>query len=247
MATTTETRPSCGSHGYDSPAPSRATYTNDPKEGTVAKIDPNQRKLERKEEGFSEIPEEGGGGPPRIRVACKVPAAIVGFDRVISREKRTRGIEIRFVALEGAQAGHVVDRTLWDSSAFNGQIADLALAIGHEEPFDPDEDDDLAKVFSHKGGIVGVDVRAKDPWTNDKGQERIDYEARFFYRIPADSRPKKNVEADKARYEKWTEVKKAGIASWEGYLKWKEDRAEKAAQGGGGRGGSRNDDEPPPF
>lgn len=213
----------------------------------MAKIDPNKRKEERKAEGHSEIPSEGSGGPPRINVACKVPAAIVGFDRVISKEKRTPGIEIRFVALEGAQAGHVVDRTFWESSAFNGQIADLALAIGHEEPFDPDEDDDLAKVFAFKGGVVGVDVRAREPWVDNKGKERIDFEARFFYRIPFDSRPKKNVDADKPRLDQWLAHKKAGAASWEGYLKWKEDRAKKAAQGGGGGGGRSRDDDEVPF
>lgn len=228
--------------GYDSTSPVLGgTHTNDPKGGIVAKIDPKKRMEERKQEGWSEVPEEGGGGPERISMAVKCPAVIVGFERTISAEKRTPGIEVRFAALEGAAAGKVVDRTFWSSSAFNGQMADLALAIGWEEPFDPEEEEDLARVFSHKNGVVGIDVRAKDPYTGDDGKERINYEARFFYRVPADARPKKD--GDDVRYNRWKEIKKAGVASWEGYLKWKEERAKKARGGGSGGGRRRDDDD----
>lgn len=191
-------------------------------------INPNERRQERKEKGWSEDPELGEG-PPRVGREQRCPGAAVGFERFKSSEKGTPGLMVRFVALSGPDAGKITDRNFWLTQKAIGQFTDLVLAYGWTEPLNTDNDDHLEALFAR--GAVMMQIKGEDrSWTDDDGEEHetTRYSPAFFAKFkgqPADD---------------WDEHVQAGQKYWDEYLKWRKEnpRPKPGSSSGGSGGGS---------
>ena len=189
------------------------------------KVDPKARQKEREENGWGE---GGGERTPMLTVATTIAvAAVVGFERFESPQKRTPGLKVRFVVLDGEHAGKCVDRDYWLTENALGQLADLALAKGHEEPFDPEDDDDIAKAIMGKA----VEIKTKTRRYNDKdGNEKVAADVDFTNKC-------KRRAKDQAEKKLWSGVLKTAQEQFQGYLDWRADHP----RGEGGGGGSGED------
>lgn len=186
-------------------------------------IDPKKRRSAREAEGKSATPELGKG-PQRINRACRIPGAVVGWEHYKSAVKGTPGLLVRFVALDEPDAGAITEKTFWLSEAALDQFADFLLALGHEEPVDPNNNDHLEVAFSR--GAVMMDVKGES-YTDREGNERTAYRPEWF-----------GVYRGKGKKE-WNEILKAAEEGWGRYIEWrgKNPRPEP----GSGSGGSSTD------
>lgn len=193
-------------------------------------IDPRQRKAAREAEGKSAAPEIGEG-PRRVSRECKIPGAVVGWEHYKSSRKGTPGLLVRFVALDGPEAGAITERTFWLTDAAMDQFLDFLLALGHEEPLDPYNDSHLEAAFAR--GAVMLDVRGES-YTTDDGEERTSYRPNWF-----------GVFKGKGK-KSWNNLLDEAVAGWDRYVEWRRNnpRPEPGSGGGGGdsdrgRGGGR--------
>ena len=195
----------------------------------MAKVDPNARANERKEQGWSEVPEEGKRAE-WVSMAQRAPLAAVGWE-IYEAGTGTPGILVRFVVLAGPDKGKITERTFWLSDGARSQLADFALAIGFREPFDDEDENDLQRLFT-KGALMG-EIK-EDSFRNQRtGKIVTKFRPDSFYPLPSDRKPS----AD------WNAIMEAGEAGWARYQKWREThpRGEEAQWGGdqgGGGGGS---------
>lgn len=191
-------------------------------------IDPKKRRQERVAEGKSADPELGEGGTTRIRTECRVPAAVVGWEHYRSSAKGTPGLLVRFVALEGPEAGAVTETTFWLTDAAISRLADLIVALGNTEPVDVTDDDALEAAFSR--GAVMMEVKGRTYTVN--GQERTTYEAAWFGRYEG--------KGSKA----WNEHVAQATEGWTRYVQWRqrnprpEPGSGGTSSGSGGHGGA---------
>lgn len=190
-------------------------------------IDPKERKKEREDKGWS----EDGPGTNFLRQTGKFPMAVCGWERFHSSQKGTPGIMIRFVVVEGPNAGEVIDRDFWLSERALAQLADFALAFGFEEPFDEHSDDDMERIVSHGVGVVNVVVKSEG-YTKSDGSAGTKFIPNFF-------NPYRGAAKDS-----WGEWITKGEASFQAYLQWRTNNPRPKpgdaprGQGGGGRGGA---------
>ncbi len=169
-------------------------------------IQPKERADERKAKGYS----DDGPSTQFLQTTGKFTMAVAGWEYFSSAVKGTAGLMIRFVVVEGEHAGEVRDRDFYLTQNALFMLADLALAFGYEEPFDERSDDDIDKVVSHGLGVCTVTVKAEGYQKND-GSSGTKYEPRFFARYKG------------AAKDTWQEHIDAGIKSFNGYLKWREN------------------------
>lgn len=189
-------------------------------------VEPKKRKAERKAEGKSEVPTEGVR-TEYVKRAQKTPGAVVGWEHYNSSKKGTPGLLVRFVLLEGQDAGKAAERTFWKTAAAIAQFSDFALAIGYEEPFDPDNDDHLEAMFAK--GVVGLDIK-EETYTKRNGDEATAARPEWFYVVPGKGK------------KEWNKLVEAGQKDWERYVAWRANnpRPEPGTGGGGGGGGGNS-------
>lgn len=168
-------------------------------------VDPNARKKEREEKGWS----EDGPGTDFLRVEGKIVLAVAGWERFNSSQKGTPGVMMRFVAVEGEHAGEVVDGKFWLTDAALGALADWAIAFGWEEPFNEKSDDDFDKIVVFGTGVLVGHVKASH-FTKKDGTAGVSYEPRFFSKYKGQKKAS------------WAEYIKKGEASFAKYLEWRE-------------------------
>jgi hypothetical protein len=186
-------------------------------------IDPRKRAQERKEKGWDD-----NAGSQKIKEECKFLGAVAGFERFESAQKGTPGIMVRFVAVDGPLAGHVIDRDFYLTENALGFLADLALAFGYEEPFDENNDEDLEAVFQHGAGVCFITVK-RETYEKTGGGQGEKFAPAFF--------AKSRFTEPKAEWDAFIDQ---GIKSFDAYLKWRESNPRKApGQGGGGQGGGQ--------
>lgn len=169
-------------------------------------IDPKERMKARKEAGMSEVPEDGER-TEFVQSECTVPGAVVGWEHFESSKKGTPGLLVRFVVLEGPEVGRATERNFWLTDRAMDQLLDFVLAMGWEEPFDPDNDEHLEKIFSL--GAVKIVIRGED-YTDSEGEERTTYRPAFFNRLKGKGK------------KEWNSIVVAGQAGWDRYVKWRE-------------------------
>lgn len=204
----------------------------------MALIDPRKRQAERKAEGKSEKPELGSG-TKRVARECRVPGAVVGWEHFESSKKGTPGLMVRFVVLNGPDAGKVTERDFWLTEAATAQFADFLLALGHEEPLDPYNNEHLEVAFAH--GAVMLDIRGED-YVNGKGEDRTSYKPAWFGEFTGKGETA------------WNAVLEEAEKGWNAYVGWRANNPRKAAgsggdatnySGGGGSAGGGPDEEIP--
>lgn len=202
----------------------------------MSKLDPNARAEARKAEGKSEVPELGGQ-TERINRNTRVLLAPCGWEHYESTKKHTPGVLVRWVALEGPDAGKVTERTFWKSDAAADQFLDYCLAAGYREPIDWDDDDDLEALFTggDSKGVVLADIKVEDTWTRNDGTEVKTYRPAWF---GPSNVPKPSAEQAK----RWNALIKAAEEGWDRYMQWRETHPRGQSRGGGGGGGRDYDD-----
>jgi len=188
-------------------------------------LNPQDRMKERKNEGKSEIPEDGER-TEFVTQEQRCALAVVGFERYRSSGKGTPGILVRFVTLNGPEPGKAAERTFWDTPNAIGQFLDFVLALGHTEPFDHTNDDVLNGIFTKNA--VNCSIQGEG-WVDRDGNERTTYRPAFFSVFkgkPASS---------------WNPLVEKGEEGWDRYVKWRTNnpRPEPGSGGGGGGGGGQ--------
>lgn len=191
----------------------------------MSMIDPRRRKAARKESGQSETPELGESAK-RVSRECKIPGCVVGWEHFKSSQKGTPGLMVRFVALEGPDAGATTERNFWLTDRAMDQFLDFLLALGHEEPLDPYNDDHLEAAFSR--GAVMMDIKGED-YTDRRGNDRTSYRPAWFGVYKG---------RDKAE---WNKLLEEATKGWAAYVKWREQNPRPQPGSGGGGGGSYAD------
>jgi len=205
----------------------------------MALIDPKKRQAEREAEGKSSKPELGEG-TKRIDRECRIPGAVVGWEHFESSRKGTPGIMVRFVALSGPDVGKVTERNFWLTDAATAQFADFLLALGHEEPLDPYNNEHLEVAFAH--GAVMMDIKGEE-YQDKNGNPKMSYRPAWFGEFTG--------KGEKS----WNKVLEGAEEGWNNYVGWRANNPRKAAGSGGdatnygGGGGSTGGgpDEDIPF
>lgn len=216
-------------------------------------VDPRARKEERKEKGWDSG--DGGDRLPRLEMEVKgFIAAPVGYERFESSGKGTPGLMIRFVVLEeprgwreedGDIVGCIVDKDFWLTGNM-GDLADLAIAMGWDEPFDEKVDAEVDRMLQNGLGACRITTKA------DTYVERTRYIPAYFNRCTT----------YEVAQDGWEELIDAGVADFDKYMEWRAKNPRKkpgeqtasggqtrgggaprsqGARGGGGDGGGGND------
>lgn len=203
--------------------------------------DPREREKERKDNGWGD---GDGERAPRIAEKVKFLAAPVGFERYESSGKGTPAIMIRYVCVavlsrwDGKKwendsndydslIGHIIDKDYWLSGKM-GDLCDMALAHGWEEPFDENDDDQLERIIQNGLGVIVITTK------NDPYDGKDKWIAAFF------NKPRAGTEEDP----EWEAIIAKGVEGFNKYFAWREKNPRrkpgeepKAAKGGGGGGG----------
>lgn len=190
---------------------------------------PADRMKAREAKGQSATPELNEG-PARISRECRVPGAVVGWEHYESSRKGTPGLLVRFVALDGPEAGKIAERTFWLTDAAVDQFLDFVLALGHTEPIDPYNDDHLGSAFSR--GAVMMDVRGES-WQDRNGNERTSYRPAWFGAYRG--------EGSKA----WNEIMEQAEEGWNRYIAWRAKNPRTAPGESSGYSSSGGDEDIP--
>lgn len=190
----------------------------------MATIDPRKRRAAREAAGESAVPELGAG-VRRISRECKIPGAVVGWEHYNSSRKGTPGLLVRFVALADPDAGAITERTFWLTDAATDQFLDFLLALGHDEPIDPNNNDHLEVAFAK--GAVMMDVKGEEYTYEKDGEEktRTSYRPAWFGAFKGKS--------SKA----WNKVLEDAEKGWSAYCEWRKKNPRDEPSGGGGGGG----------
>ena len=150
-------------------------------------------------------------------------AAPVGFERKVSGEKQTPFLCVRFTVLKDYEGTGDERAEVWRNFALTQNAMrffnEFVVAMGHRDPYDPDDDDDIAKILAK--GYVDLEV-APQQWKGARSRTPK-VEARSF------RKPRSFVAKDE--WKEWISTAEKNHAS---YLAW---RAEHPYGSGGGRGG----------
>ncbi len=201
-------------------------------------VDPRARAAQREADGIP-MREDSGGLFPTVNQELRANAAICGWEHFESSNKGTPGLLVRFVCLDGPQVGETVERSFWKTENALYMLADLALALKWEEPFDESDNDDLEKVFD---GAVKITVKAQDPYEKDDGTIVERYEAAFFNPTRYTLKEKED-----------GPVIEAAEASFSAYLQWRENNprgggsSSRSSSGGGSSSRSSGGGSAPPV
>lgn len=213
--------------------------------------DPRKRKAARKADGKAEVPTLGDG-QKWLKTECRVPGAVVGWEHYESSKKGTPGLLIRFVVLDGPDAGSICETTFWLTRLAMDMFGDFLLALGHEEPLDVTNDGHLEKAFGL--GAVMMDVKGED-YQNKDDETRTSYRPEWFGKFTGKGS------------KSWNPLVESAEKGWNAYVKWRSENPRQAPSsdsgggyggggysdgGGGGGGGSKpkgrfSDDDDIPF
>lgn len=200
-------------------------------------IDPNQRRQERIAKGQSPDPDLNENKTKRVETECTIPGVVVGWEHYRSAAKGTPGLLVRFVAVEGPEAGGIVETTFWLTDNAMGRLADFLLALGNTEPVNVHDDDDLERAFS--ANPVMIEVKA-ETYNDRNGNPRTRYDAAWFGRFTG-----KTSSA-------WNDLVAEAHKGWARYVSWRQNNPRpepgsgvSAGSQGGGSGGNYYDDTVP--
>jgi len=151
-------------------------------------IDPRKRRQERKEKGWSDSEPMPWLGYNELQEhGEKHPAAVVmheWWDHTNADGDTYPVMTIYFMVVKGECTGYLAKANLWFSEKgaeyASDTLADIAIALGWEDPFDEEDDEDLQRVFGH--GLLTLVMRAEEDraWENDDGEEIIPVSPRFY-------------------------------------------------------------------
>lgn len=185
-------------------------------------VNPQQRQQERKDRGLDkDFPQTEW-----LKEEYRGPAVIVGWEHYRSSKKGTPGTLVRFVCLDGPNAGKVCEGTLWKTQKAIGTFADLALALGWTEPFDPDNDDHLASIFSK--GAIRLTVKS-ETYTNNSGEDKTSYKPAYYDPFRG------------SKEKAWGPLYATAKEGWNSYSGWRAENPRPEPSGDDGYGGGNSD------